>query len=815
MVYSASCNFSFPILYKLDRDTGACDVITMDWLLNADSQPNWTQPNGDNKNSGGALESILKSMTSRQSGRPGVGARLFVQACVLAGCDYCPSQLNGVGLVTAFKLVRDNVHRPAADRFRKALKSLPKKARSNINVNDYEELLSKSEAVFYYHPVFDMDTKSIIPLMAPKTCEEVNESELEMVSDNHPSMHRFGEDWSFLGDMTNLKQDDKALDDYLPVSEIVIAHNKPDRKKKMNTSKVAPTKYDGGEAAVAAVMKTVVNPYAKKRKRSDDGLREPLTTIDTTIGHSQSKTSNPFSKFSHKQKNTTKDSERQKSMGLSMYVNNRQDVRFVKRNFRAKPPSYTKMLSQKGPQGKSGSLPKSVGQSSVSGRHSGRALERNSLSSGAFASQQRVDDSIYNSSSVTSLRQTGDVDATGSMMIPSHQTDDGQESNRHFTASQPKLQSIAEQEENSFCYGETDPANAAGNNLFQEPVENLFSQVTGVTERHEMHAPEMDHHHTRVGYEAGYGEEPFINRDVSTDTLPFGNPDLAYDTHESNTCIFMDQHASRRVTLEDADTALYNEFVAVDGNGRLLNEEQFDDEEQFDEYQSQLEPTVRSFDNASQRSYATSDLRDDVHATSKYFSASKPSSRRVTLEEEINEFDAAHINGSGSQHDAHDDFLDKPSHTGPFSSRMESTICFSRHKKDISRSDDCLSASSCDDVASPDHQNKSRPRFNNFSWAGKHSQEEQVVITPRQPKLAPIRRQAKDVPGTLPGIQRSPLSVTSATYYGSMLNVESRPAFQNQARSRGRNKSAIRPPNRGAITNFFPVKSPENEFATF
>ena len=33
LVYSATCGVPFPIIYKLDRDTGSCDVVTMDWLL--------------------------------------------------------------------------------------------------------------------------------------------------------------------------------------------------------------------------------------------------------------------------------------------------------------------------------------------------------------------------------------------------------------------------------------------------------------------------------------------------------------------------------------------------------------------------------------------------------------------------------------------------------------------------------------------------------------------------------------------------------------------------------------------------------------
>ena len=36
--------------------------------------------------------------------RHGTGRRMFIQACVLSGCDYVPS-LPGVGIVGAFKMI--------------------------------------------------------------------------------------------------------------------------------------------------------------------------------------------------------------------------------------------------------------------------------------------------------------------------------------------------------------------------------------------------------------------------------------------------------------------------------------------------------------------------------------------------------------------------------------------------------------------------------------------------------------------------------------------------------------------------------------
>jgi len=39
LVYSAVCRKPFPIIYKLDKTDGSCDVVTMDWLLNPEYLP--------------------------------------------------------------------------------------------------------------------------------------------------------------------------------------------------------------------------------------------------------------------------------------------------------------------------------------------------------------------------------------------------------------------------------------------------------------------------------------------------------------------------------------------------------------------------------------------------------------------------------------------------------------------------------------------------------------------------------------------------------------------------------------------------------
>ena len=478
------------------------------------------------------MESILKSLVSRQSRRPGVGARLFVQSCVLAGCDYCPSELNGVGLVTAFKLVRDNAHRSAADRFHKILKSLSKKARGNINLVEYEELLSKSEAVFFYHPVLDLNSKTIIPLMSLQTEEAVAETDLQIVADARPSLYRFDGDWSFLGDMTkhalvalaNLKRgDDETIDTNVPLQEIVV-------KKKL-VAKV----YDGGVAAVSEVIEksskpkaNPINPYAIHKRPRTDG-REPLSTIGATTkvpSQQQSSGTNRFSNFTHKVSSTRSIQQQQQiatasapTAGLSMYNTNRQDPRFVKRDFN-NPKSYAKLQQEN----KDSIRSKSRGSS----RSSSEQRRANIATNSSLRNQHAAEDSTTHRPSTQSY----------SVAPPPHM----------------EQNIFADQEASSFCYSEVDPAQVdtrsslAG--LFHGRRDEIYDLTDAVDQRQEMDYAESREKEPRYEDEA--------------DSMPYGNPDFAADAHVNHTDLSVDQQSIRRVTLEDAASdTLYKEFDAV------------------------------------------------------------------------------------------------------------------------------------------------------------------------------------------------------------------------------------------------------------
>lgn len=80
LVYLAACHLSTPILYKLERQTGACDIISMEWLLQSsnsptgDINPDVRKTKGKEKpKSKPGMEPMLKSMAFRQTVNPGRG----------------------------------------------------------------------------------------------------------------------------------------------------------------------------------------------------------------------------------------------------------------------------------------------------------------------------------------------------------------------------------------------------------------------------------------------------------------------------------------------------------------------------------------------------------------------------------------------------------------------------------------------------------------------------------------------------------------------------------------------------------------------
>lgn len=290
----------------------------MDWLLSSkDNQVPCTA----GKKPPSALESLLINLASRQSRRPGFGVRLFVQGCVLAGCDYAPNKLTGVGLVNAFKYVRDNSYRNDSVRFSKVLDAIPRKNRPNIDTREYELNLAKSEAVFYYH-IVQYQNGSNKPLCEPRTSEPGKDAP-SCHTQHSPLMERFGDDWSFLGKIAEAS--DQA--DHAPkIKETACLGRGGSQVKAVKEQQ------ESRKPPVVFVLKKVAparNPYAKPvptatRKRSRDDSRAPLDIIHPNTGN----TSKFFAKFAR-----TADRESSSDqIGIQNFYDTK-DVRYVKRDF--------------------------------------------------------------------------------------------------------------------------------------------------------------------------------------------------------------------------------------------------------------------------------------------------------------------------------------------------------------------------------------------------------------------------------------------------------------------------------------------------
>lgn len=278
LVYSVAARVAFPVIFKLDRTSGVCDIISMAWLL----EPPQTQTIGKAKS---ALEGLLLNFASRESKRPGFGARLFVQGCVLAGCDYAANSLPGVGLVNAFKLVRDNSYRNEEVRFKKILDSLPRKVKISIDIDDYESTLAKSEAVFYYHVVLHTNGH-YKHIAVPRLSNEVNATE-HCAKDHFPLLSRYEDELNFLGaiDASGLQL---ARPTKLPMLPQHASSNNRKPLQPSNVSKKALPKW-------FQPAKKMNNPYSKsKESRVAVGRSQAVAYSDTKSGTS---TANRFFNF--------------------------------------------------------------------------------------------------------------------------------------------------------------------------------------------------------------------------------------------------------------------------------------------------------------------------------------------------------------------------------------------------------------------------------------------------------------------------------------------------------------------------------------
>lgn len=95
LVYSAVCGHPFPILYKFDKSgqVKSLDLESLGVLVD-DGGVDFEVSNKTKKSKSGK-DSFKKALTHF---RGASGRRMFVQMCILAGCDYAES-VHGIGLV--------------------------------------------------------------------------------------------------------------------------------------------------------------------------------------------------------------------------------------------------------------------------------------------------------------------------------------------------------------------------------------------------------------------------------------------------------------------------------------------------------------------------------------------------------------------------------------------------------------------------------------------------------------------------------------------------------------------------------------------
>ncbi len=333
LVYSAAAHVVFPVLFKLDRNTGNCDCIKMDWLLSLTSEEASKPVTSTN-----TLEVMFRRLAARQAKRKGFGVRLFVQGCILSGCDYRKS-LEGVGPTNAFKLVRDNAFRNDSVRFRKILESLPKKVKQKIDIDEYEQILAKSEAIFFYHPVLHTDGK-IKPLLQPRiSLDETGEE--HHYTDHYPFMSRFEGDWSFLG-TRNIESNDAV--EHPSAVETALEPTKLPKASPW----VQIKKRDSSQAVSHKHSKIIQNPYNKSKLSDKKILPLQERNINSRISPGKKNVSN-------------RQQQSPKLAGPISKFLTKPDVRYAKRKF--SPTARTGTMTKKRPFSAVGSTKKTPAQS--------------------------------------------------------------------------------------------------------------------------------------------------------------------------------------------------------------------------------------------------------------------------------------------------------------------------------------------------------------------------------------------------------------------------------------------------------------------
>ncbi|RHY34813.1 hypothetical protein DYB32_000607 [Aphanomyces invadans] len=176
LVYSITANVAVPILLKLDYPSGACKIVSKAIL----------KAHGATAKSSAFLKKLVHFLDDSID-----SIRMFVQMCVLSGCDFLES-LPNIGPVTAQKHVFAFRGAPGHLRMQRILSKLKMDNSTLAIPSDYLDRCRAAEALFYHHYVYNPDSRA---------CEHlVNATDLSMTKDIHDLVTCMNRGPSIVGD---------------------------------------------------------------------------------------------------------------------------------------------------------------------------------------------------------------------------------------------------------------------------------------------------------------------------------------------------------------------------------------------------------------------------------------------------------------------------------------------------------------------------------------------------------------------------------------------------------------------------------------
>ena len=348
ILYSVTCGMPFPIIYKLDRDTGSCDIIAMTWLLSQKINTGFDSNFGTEicSKSKSVLAGILRFIAFNERRKTGVGRRMFVQACILSGCDYSPS-MPGIGLITAFKMIKEFSNKNPDDRFHHIVRAIKAKMETktrkdkhlspsstqlqtvSFDFKTHEIRLSKSEAAFYYHLVWRGKDNSIDHFLLPDLQKKDRKHELDYKDHLHcnlPSTNHFRNDLSFLGMKSSVinNVENNALlsrNDIISSRNHTVGTNEKNKRKLDSFSskrKILCDKGDMRKRSPEKKRKSITTWISNIQKSNIDKEKKPLVSekksSPSLIPANNNRNYNPFSKFSFYSKTV-----QEREPGLDVY----------------------------------------------------------------------------------------------------------------------------------------------------------------------------------------------------------------------------------------------------------------------------------------------------------------------------------------------------------------------------------------------------------------------------------------------------------------------------------------------------------------